>query len=126
MRATSLADVIRRNSAIGDEIPDNVFGGIRHERPPRSGPGCLGGAIPTGLNFVSYEGGSIEELESCARSLHITALYAVHDGDYVSYLLGAPDHVNRPFRELFADGFLPTTVLIAKSAGPPVPATDGE
>ncbi|MDE0603744.1 MAG: hypothetical protein OXI18_05005 [bacterium] len=27
IRATTLADVIRRNTSIGDEIPDNVFGG---------------------------------------------------------------------------------------------------
>ncbi len=37
------------------------------------------------------------------------------DGAYVSYILGAPDFVNVPFRDLFPDGLPPVTPLVAKS-----------
>ena len=82
-------------------------------------PHCLRGAVSVGFSLVVYEGGSVEELVSCAESRGIVALYALHDGAYVSYILGAPDFVNREFRELFADGLPPITPLIAGSNGPP-------
>ena len=78
-------------------------------------PLCLRGAIATGFSLVLYEGGSLEELEVCARSLGVTALYALHDGAYVSYIVGAPDFVNSAFGELFADGLPAVTPLVAKS-----------
>ena len=37
----------------------------------------------------------------CPKSLDIVALYALHESVYVPYILGAPDFVNREFRELF-------------------------
>ena len=82
-------------------------------------PHCLRGAVSEGFSLVVYEGGSTEELVSCAESRGIVALYALHDGAYVSYILGAPDFVNREFRELFADGLPPITPLVAGSDGPP-------
>ena len=54
----------------------------------------------------------------CARELGVTALYALDGGKYVSYILGAPDFVNRPFREVFAAGLPPMTPLVARSDGP--------
>ena len=57
-------------------------------------PHCLRGALSEGFSLVVYEGGSVEELVSCAESRHIVAFYALHDGAYVSYILGAPDFVN--------------------------------
>ena len=39
------------------------------------------------------------------------ALYALHNGEYVPYILGAPDFMNREFKELFADG-LPATPIV--------------
>ena len=47
------------------------------------------------------------------------ALYALHEGLYVSHILGAPDFVNAGFLELFADGLPPITPLVAGSNGPP-------
>ena len=82
-------------------------------------PHCLRGAVSEGFSLVVHEGGSVEELVSCAESRGIVALYALHDGAYVSYILGAPDFVNREFRELFADGLPPITPLVAGSNGPP-------
>ena len=57
-----------------------------------------------GFSLVLYEGGSVEDLEACARGMGVTALYALHEGAYVSYILGAPAFVNQSFRELFSDG----------------------
>ena len=67
-------------------------------------PHCLRGAVSEGFSLVVYEGGSVEELVSCAESRDIVALYALHEGVYVSYILGAPDFVNAGFVELYSDG----------------------
>ena len=82
-------------------------------------PHCLRGAISEGFSLVVYEGGSVEELVSCAESRDIVTLYALHEGVYVSHILGAPDFVNAGFLELFPDGLPPITPLIAGSNGPP-------
>ena len=83
------------------------------------GPGCLRGDIAVGFSLVVYEGGSVEELEDCTRSRHVTALYTLHEGVYVSYILGAPDFVNEAFRELYPDGLPALTPLVAGGNGPP-------
>ena len=85
---------------------------------PEFGPDCLRGAIASGFNLVLYEGGSVDALDACAESLGVTALYALHDGEYVSSILGAPDLVNSSFRELFAAGVPALTPLVAKSPLP--------
>ena len=82
-------------------------------------PECLRGDIAAGFSLVVYEGGSVDELEACAQSRDIAALYALSEGEFVSYILGAPDFVNQPFRELFADGLPLMTPLVARSEGPP-------
>ena len=82
-------------------------------------PHCLRGAISEGFSLVVYEGGSVEELIGCAESRDIVTLYALHEGVYVSYILGAPGFVNAGFLELFPDGLPPITPLIAGSNGPP-------
>ena len=48
-----------------------------------------------------YEGGGVDDLAACASSLGVTAVYALVDGEYVPYIVGAPEFVNRSFRELF-------------------------
>ena len=82
-------------------------------------PECLRGAIAAGFSLVVYEGGSVDELVACAESRDVTALYALSEGDFVSYILGAPDFVTQPFRDLFADGVPLMTPLVARSEGPP-------
>ena len=82
-------------------------------------PECLRGPIAAGLSLVVYEGGSREELVVCARSMDITALYALQEGVYLSYILGAPAFVNQSFRDVFADGLPFMTPLVARSEGPP-------
>ena len=82
-------------------------------------PHCLRGAVSEGFSLVVYEGGSIEDLAACAESRDVTALYALHEGVYVSHILGAPDFVNAGFVELFPDGLPSITPLVAASNGPP-------
>ena len=89
------------------------------EAEDQRAPGCLLGAVATGFSLVVYEGGSVGDLVACAESRHITALYALHEGGYVSYILGAPGFVNARFRELYAEGLPALTPLTAKSEGPP-------
>ncbi len=103
----------------------------KSEGPPTADPGsgsagdgepwplCLRGAIATGFSLVLHEGGSVDALDACAQSLRVTAVYALHEGEYVSYILGAPDFVNAAFRELFADGLPAVMPLVVKSEGPP-------
>ncbi len=78
-------------------------------------PVCLSGELAVGFSFVLYAGGSVEELEACALSRGVVALYALADGAYVPYILGAPRFVNQPFRELFAEALAPLTPLVAVS-----------
>ena len=82
-------------------------------------PECLRGDIAEGFSLVVYEGGSVDELEACAQSRDVAALYALSDGEFVSYILGAPGFVNARFVELFADGLPLMTPLVARSEGPP-------
>ena len=90
-------------------------------------PDCLRGDVTVGFSLVVYAGGSVEDLAACAESRNVTALYALSDGEYVSYILGAPEFVNEDFRALFADGIPALTPLTVKSDGPPSadPAPDG-
>ena len=83
------------------------------------GAECLRGEIAEGFSLVISGGGSVDELVACAQGLHVAALYALHEGDYVSYILGAPEFVNAGFGELFASGIPPITPLVARSEGPP-------
>ena len=80
---------------------------------------CLRGDIAEGFSFVVHEGGPVEELVACAESRDVVALYALHEGVYIPYILGAPDFVNARFTELYADGVPALTLLIAGSNGPP-------
>ena len=83
-----------------------------------SGAECLRGEIAVGFSLVLSEGGSVDELVACAQDLHVAALYALHEGDYVSYILGAPEWVNAEFGELFPEGVPPLTPLVVRSEGP--------
>ena len=82
-------------------------------------PECLRGEIVEGFNLLVYQGGSVEDLVACAQSRNVTALYALHEGVYLSYILGAPELVNSAFAELFAGGVPAVTPLVGKSSGPP-------
>ena len=86
---------------------------------------CLQGEIAEGFNLVLSEGGSVDDLEACADGVNLAALYVLDDGVWVSYILGAPELVNRSFRDLFADGLPAVTPLVAKSDSPLTASADG-
>ena len=65
------------------------------------------------------EGGSVDDLAACATDHGVTALYALDEGEWVSYIVGAPELVNAAFRELFAAGLPAATPLVTKGEGPP-------
>ena len=49
----------------------------------------------------------------------MSSLYALEaDGKYVSFILGAPEFVNRAFVALFPDGVPADTPMIAQRASP--------
>ena len=79
---------------------------------------CLRGLTPGRFSLVTYEGGSVDDLDACARSKSVVAVYVWSDGAYVSYILGAPEFVNRAFRDNFPAGLAPVTPLIAKREPP--------
>ena len=79
---------------------------------------CLRGAVALGFSLVVYEGGSLEELVACAEERHVTALYVLHEGEWVSYIPGAPDSVNEGFGALYAGGVPALTPLAVASEGP--------
>ena len=87
-------------------------------------PECLRGDVVEGFSLVIYEGGSVDDLVACARGREVTALYTLHEGEFVSYILGAPDFVNQPFQDLYGDGLAPIAPLVAKSDGPPAGSPD--
>ena len=62
-------------------------GGIRPAIPGRT---ACGEPSLRGSASSSTRAAALEELVSCAESRGIVALYALHDGAYVSYILGAP------------------------------------
>ena len=102
---------------VAEPAPEEVAGPVAS---------CLRGDIAVGFSLVVYAGGSIEDLVACAQSRNVTALYVRDGGQYVSYIVGAPELVNRSFAGLFAGGVPALTPLIAKSDGPPSPDPSGD
>ena len=66
-----------------------------------------------------YEGGSVEGPGGVRGEPQRRVPVCRSHGDvWVSYILGAPEWVNREFGELFAEGVPPLTPLVARSEGP--------
>ena len=101
---------------------------VRLGEEEAAGPvaGCLRGHIAVGFSLVVYAGGSIEDLVACAEGRNVAALYVLDGGEWVSYIVGAPELVNRSFAGLFAEGLAALTPLIARSDGPASPDPSGD
>ena len=84
---------------------------------------CLRGPIHNGFSLVSYEGGSLAELEACAHHSLVSVLWAPTEEGWVHLITGAPDFVNREFRNLYPGGVPANTAFLARSDGtaPPDP-----
>ena len=80
-----------------------------------SKPPCLSGLTEARLSEVAFVGGSISELEACAHSFDISALYHHGEGVYVALFLlpDLPEFLSRPFRTRFAEDLPPGELLIA-------------
>ena len=89
-----------------------------------SEPQCLRGPTDLGFSVVSYEGGSVVELETCAFRSGVRAVYARSDDRYVSLITGAPEIVNRAFHDLYPGGVPAGTSLIASRNGTASPDPD--
>lgn len=85
---------------------------------------CLQGPPGHGFFVVTYEGGSVPELESCAYRSDIRALYAWTGNRYVPLITAAPDIVNRDFHDLYPRGVPAGTVLVARRDGVAQPDPD--
>ena len=105
-----------------DGSRQRVYRLLLGEEEPGTGASCLRGAVDVGLSLVIYGGGSVPDLEACSERRHITALYALHEGEYLPYVLGAPEIVNARFRALFSGGLPALHPLIVRSEGPATPA----
>ena len=92
---------------------------------PEDWPGCLRGEVAGGFSLVLYEGGGVEALAECAREHDLSAAWALHEGEWVSYTPGAPDLANRPFAELFAGRPAPRSPRSSSAATPPPDASGG-
>ena len=78
-------------------------------------PGCLHGLSEERLSAVNFVGGQISDLETCARSLEVSALYHSRAGVWTALFLfpEAPEFLSQPFRDRFARGISPQESLIA-------------
>ena len=84
------------------------------------------GDIVEGFSLVLSGGGGIDDLVACTESLAVTALYALEEGEWVSYILGAPEFVNQAFHELYPDGLPPLTPVVVASNEPAAASGDGD
>ena len=107
---------------VGSNGPPSAdpFGDDLGDAGPQPWSYCLRGEVVEGFSLVVYKGGSVEDLAACAQNRNVTAVYALAEGEWVSYTLGAPEFVNQQFRELFAEGLPAVTSLVARSEGPPL------
>ena len=112
LRGTTLADVIRRNTSISDEIPDRVLGDAA---PVLAG--CLRGSLAAGYSLVVYEGSTLEDLDSCMQHRQVSIVWTMRDSRWVRHDPAAGVH-NDALAEFLASDAAPMTALLVWSAGP--------
>ena len=79
------------------------------EQPP-----CLSGLTAERLSQVTFIGGGVGELVSCARSLEVSAFYHYRDESWAAFFIDGPEFINRFFRNRFPSGLTEGASLIAK------------
>ena len=87
-----------------------------------SRPSCLEGLTEDRLSEVSSVGGSISELEDCARSVDVSALFHDRNGGWTALFMftDAPEFLSQPFRTRFPEGLPPGELLLATRQQPVV------
>ena len=80
-----------------------------------SKPPCLDGLTDDRLSEVTFAGGSVSELEACARRFDVSALYHRLDAVWIALFLSPdlPEFLSQPFHNRFPDGLPPGELLIA-------------
>jgi len=86
---------------------------------------CLRGPVVAGgFSLMLSSAGGVDDLAACAAGRGVAAVYVLAGGEWVSYTLGAPELVNGPFRELFAEG-LPAGTPVVVRGGEPQAVAEG-
>ena len=85
---------------------------IRVEKPP-----CLPGLNSERLNEVAFIGGSVDDLDRCAREQGVVALFYWTGESWLLYAPDAPIFLSRQFRDNFHDGVPPGASFIAANTG---------
>ena len=75
---------------------------------------CLTGLAEVGLSLVTYASGSLAELQDCAHSLSVDALYHYTTDGWTGFLPDRPDILSQPFLDRFVGGLAAPQSLIAK------------
>ena len=93
--------------------------GVQVSKPP-----CLEGLSEERLSEVSFVGGSVSELEACARSANVNVLYHHRNGVWTALFLfpELPEFLSRPFRARFQEDLPPGELLIANRQSVPITA----
>ena len=85
---------------------------IRVEKPP-----CLPGLSAERLSEVTFVGGSVDDLDRCAREQSVAAFFYWTGQSWLLFAPDAPIFLSRQFRDNFHDGVPPGTSFIAANAG---------
>ena len=80
-------------------------------------PSCLTGLTAERLSEVGFVGGSVDDLDRCARALGVTAFFSWSEASWLLYAPDAPAFLNRRFRDHFADGIPAGAALLALAMG---------
>ena len=78
-----------------------------------SKPPCLDEVSDERLSEVTFVGGSISELEACARRQDIAALYYWTGRTWLLFAPEAPGFLSGQFRQHFANGVAPGSAFVA-------------
>lgn len=86
-----------------------IAGGVTASgRASAQTPGAIQGNVPAGGGFglVVWGGGGTDSLRTAAtaRGCTLASAFVTSGGDFVGFVFGAPEFVNRPFVGLFAGG----------------------
>ena len=82
-----------------------------------SKPPCLSGLTEERLSEVTFVGGSVEDLNRCARELGVVALFYWTGESWLLYAPDAPEFLNRQFEQQFGDGIpVGASVIAATTA----------
>lgn len=105
-----------------DRVAETVSGAteiVVSRGAAEEGEACLRGPIVAGGYSLALVTAGGDDLETCANSLGVEALYALRDGEFVAWIAGAPEAANRPFLDLFPEGLPPLTALFVRGGEPP-------